>query len=427
VEGSAVAQSLKKIFKKIDNNLIIRFFSSNSSFFTRRNKLTFQAIVLKILHSFQDSVEFNLSTFLPLLNIPVVTAGAFSIARYKINFEFFQYLNKELNEYIETLDLKLWKGYRVIAGDGTTINLPVHKSTINHFGLFRDSKTGGKTVMANAAMLYDVLNNYVIASNISPFETGEKTIISNLITQTFLDKSIIVLDRHYSNFHILKLLLNNNLSFCVRLKTSKFSFSKQVLEQSEDDFITEWTPSEAERATCKKKQIDSQSIKVRITKIMLPSGEIEVLVTNLFDIEKFSKTDIEDLYKMRWEIEEGYKKLKPKMKLEEFGSKRQEGIYQEFYSHIFMMNITQILCNLSQKKIELKTPKRKIKYKYNWANAFKFIQNEFINLLTNNNIEDILNKLLTQIENSIISIRPNRSFRRTTQSIEKHRYSPMYK
>ena len=92
-----------------------------------------------------------------------------------------------------------------------------------------------------------------------------------------------------------------------------------------------------------------------------------------------------------------------------------------------MMNITQILCNLSQKKIELKTPKRKIKYKYNWANAFKFIQNEFINLLTNNNIEDILNKLLTQIENSIISIRPNRSFRRTTQSIEKHRYSPMYK
>ncbi len=407
--------------------MIVRYFSSHPSFFTRQNKLTFQAIVLKILHSFQDSVEFNLNTFLPLLNIPVVTAGAFSIARYKINFELFQYLNKELNDYIETLDLKHWKGFRVIAGDGTTVNLPIHKSTIDHFGLFRDSKCGGKTVMANAVMLYDVLNNYVIASNISPFKTGEKTIVSNLVNQTSLDNSIIVLDRGFSNLHIFKLLINNSLSYCVRIKTSNSDFASHVLKQQEDDFITEWIPSEAERATCRNKQVDTLPIKVRVTKIILPCGEIELLVSNFFDMEKFSKSDIEELYKMRWAIEEGYKKLKPKMKLEEFGSKRQEGIYQEFYGHIFMMNITQILCNLSQKKIEIKTKKRKIKYKYNWINAYKFILNDFINLLTSNKIEDVLEKLLKQIENSIISIKPDRYFRRTKHSSKKHRYSPMYK
>ena len=61
--------------------------------FTRRYKLTFEAVVLKILHSFQDSVDFNLLTFLPQLKIPAVTAGAFSITRYKLKIDLLLDLN----------------------------------------------------------------------------------------------------------------------------------------------------------------------------------------------------------------------------------------------------------------------------------------------------------------------------------------------
>lgn len=368
-----------------------------------------------------------MTTFLPQLSIPKVTAGAFTSARYKIKIDLFHDLNQELNKYIESLPPKLWKGFRLIAGDGTTVNLPVHKTTIEHFGLFRDTKLGGKTILANAGMLYDVLSNYVLASNISPFKIGEKKIISQLIEETDLVNSIIILDRSFCSFSSFKQLINKDLNFCVRLKTSDSLFAEKILTHPSNDIILDWFPSEGERSTCRKKSLDCSHIQVRATKVILPCGETEVLISSLLNTSIYSESDINTLYQMRWGIEEGYKKLKPKMKLEEFGCKRQEGIYQEFYSHIFMMNLTQIFCNLAQETIEIKIKKRKNKYKYNWTNAYKFIQLEFANLFIMNNILEIVNKIIQQIKTSIVAIIKGRSFKRTTQSMKKHRFSPMYK
>ena len=87
-------KSLKKIFDKIFNRDNINNLVVKQTDFTRHNKLTFEAVVFKILHSFQDSVDFNLCTFLPQLNIPTITAGAFSIARYKLKIELFLGLNR---------------------------------------------------------------------------------------------------------------------------------------------------------------------------------------------------------------------------------------------------------------------------------------------------------------------------------------------
>jgi hypothetical protein len=424
---TAIAKSLKKIFEKVCNNHNISDLTHKSTDFTRRYKLSFDSVVLKILHSFQDSVEYNLSTFLPKLNIPIVTGAAFSYARYKLKIDLFQDLNQEMFNLIDTLPKKLWNGYRLVAGDGTTVNLPVHKSTIEHFGVFRESKTGGKTVHASAAMLYDVLSNFILSAEITPFKIGEKTIMSSLIKESNLSNTIMLFDRGFCTFSFFKELINNKLDFCIRLKTSESLFANKILNHESDDFIIDWIPSEAECSTAKKKGIDPKPITVRATKITLPSGEIEVLISSLLDMDKFSKSDISELYQLRWGIEEGYKKLKPKMKLEQFGCKKQEGIYQEFYSHIFMMNLTQILCNQAQSNIEQKTIKRKHTYKYNWINAYKFIKNSFIELFTNADIETIIGLLLKQIERSIIAIIEDRSFIRTIGGGRKNRHSPEYK
>ena len=115
------------------------------------------------------------------------------------------------------------------------------------------------------------------------------------------------------------------------------------------------------------------------------------------------------------------------MKLEQFGCKKQEGIYQEFYSHIFMMNLTTLIGMDAQKAIDAKTKGRKYRYKYNWSNAFKFVQNSFINLFKEDDIGTVIETIIRQIEKSMIAIVPNRKFERQTHSIKKHRFSPMYK
>ena len=168
-------------------------------------------------------------------------------------------------------------------------------------------------------------------------------------------------------------------------------------------------------------------IKVRVTKVVLPSGEIELLISNLFDKEQITLEDLKELYHFRWSIEEGFKFLKPQMKLEQFGCKKADGVYQEFYAHIIMMNITTLIANLSESDIEKRTRDRKYKYKYNRVNAWKFVRNKIIELYSMEHIGSIIDQLLQQISKSIIAIVPGRSFPRNHKFKRKNRFSPVYK
>jgi hypothetical protein len=93
----------KKIFNFIVNNHNVSYLTALKTDFTRHNKLTFSSVALKILHSFQNSVAFDMATFMPKPDIKPVTAGAFSIALYKIKIDFFHELDRKIRSHINTL------------------------------------------------------------------------------------------------------------------------------------------------------------------------------------------------------------------------------------------------------------------------------------------------------------------------------------
>lgn len=369
-----------------------------------------------------------MADFLPRLSIEPVTGSAFSIARYKIKSDFFSaFCRHTTQEVLKSGKGKYWKGYRVLAGDGTTIGLPVSKDTVGHFGLFAQTQAGTRTVIANACMIYDVLTNFVLDASIATTRTAEFSMIQNMLDNTAMDNSILILDRGFSKYYFYKMLMDKGLNFCIRQKTSAHDFSAQVLHNTEDDFITKWYPSQAERATCYQKGIEPSPISVRVTKIALTSGETEILITSLLNKETISLQDLKELYHLRWNIEEAFKLLKPQMKLEQFGCRKADGIYQEFYAHIIMMNITALIGNLSQSVIEKRTEGRKYTYKYNRVNAWKFVRNKIIDLYIEDSREAIITQLVQQISKSIIAIIPNRSFPRDHRFKRKNRLSSMYK
>jgi hypothetical protein len=348
------------------------------------------------------------------------------MARYKIKLSFFLGLNNIVGEYIETLKPKLWNGFRLIAGDGTTVNLPPSSSVKNHFGIFRENKSGTKTCMANACILYDVLSNFTLDSIISPISIGEGSLMNNMLLKHKWANSIILLDRGFGYFSTCKILLSRGSGFCIRLKTSQSDFAKKALLNPFNDFITEWIASEAEKVTCKKNKLDHHSIKVRVTKVLLNTGEIELLVSTLLDMAQISEKAIQELYNLRWGVEEGFKKLKPKMKLEQFGCRRYEGIYQEFYAHIFMMNLVEIVAADAEEIIITKTKNRKLKYKYNWQNAFRFLRDKFIDIFHLGEFINSLQDIVEKIANSLIAVKDKRTFPRN-QDRDKSRNTQCYK
>ena len=68
---------------------------------------------------------------------------------------------------------------------------------------------------------------------------------------------------------------------------------------------------------------------------------------------------MKELFALGQGVEGGIKKLKPKMKLEQFGCRKQDGVYQDFYAHIFMMNMFALIGSGIQEEMDRVTIKSK--------------------------------------------------------------------
>jgi hypothetical protein len=196
--------------------------------------------------------------------------------------------------------------------------------------------------------------------------------------------------------------------FCIRMSTGVTAFAKTVMADSRMDFVTEWVPTRSECGTARA----SGPVRVRVTKAVLETGETELLVSSLLDMDAVSSGDMVELYAMRWGVEEGIKNLKPKMKVEQFGCRRPEGVYQEFYAHILAMNMVALAGMAAEGAIEEKTMDRKLTYQYNWKNAFRYLRDVTVDLFSLECAEKLLETLVGNIANSVIAIRKGRKFSR---------------
>jgi len=104
------------------------------------------------------------------------------------------------------------------------------------------------------------------------------------------------------------------------------------------------------------------TINIRLIRILLSTGEIEVLATSLLDETIFSTDDFSYLYSLRWGIETFFSKVKGRLALENFTGKSVESIYQDFWSTIFISNLETIMMEDVEKNMNADSiPERKKK------------------------------------------------------------------
>lgn len=325
------------------------------------------------------------------------------------------------------IEKKLWKGHRLIGIDGSTANLPPSKDIISHFGLTAQTDTGIKRSLARISFCYDLLNDFVVNNNITPMNEGEKTHFLQSITEIEDQNDIYILDRGYGHYNTALALLDLHKNYCIRFSATS-NFIKQVLSNPSRDFITEWYPSEKEKENSRNAGMKYRPIKVRATKIKLNTGETEILISSLLDQDKYSYKDISWLYSKRWIVEEGFKKLKPKMKIEHFGCRKAQGIYQEFYAHIFVMNIVAFMRIIANRRLNKRTCKRKFKYQTNWQNAYRIVRENILKLFFFNAPEELISQIVNQISFSVIAYIPDkRAVRDTRNDNKRGRIGQYYK
>lgn len=166
---------------------------------------------------------------------------------------------------------------------------------------------------------------------------------------------------------------------------------------------------------------------LRLLKIPLSSGQIEILATNLLDREVFDVPTMKSLYNMRWGVEEAFKLFKKAINIEHFTGKTVHSIRQDFHAKVFMLNIASIMRTQyidEHNRSEIKTKHFK---KVNKTHVLAKTKDYLICLMTSDNIICIINQIKQMLKNSFDIVRPNRSFKRTDTSSRRRSKSLNYK
>ena len=68
------------------------------------------------------------------------------------------------------------------------------------------------------------------------------------------------------------------------------------------------TPNTASARQCREGHLPADPLRVRLIRVELESGEVEVLITSLLDTKAYPYRAFAKLYALRWGIEENYKR-----------------------------------------------------------------------------------------------------------------------
>ena len=311
-----------------------------------------------------------------LIGFKSFTKSAFVQYRKKIRPEVFKKLSAILIEEFYTdneLGIKLWNGFRVLAVDGSSVTLPFTKALKKRYGLTKNQTNTG-VVQARVSVLYDVLNNYVLDSQLSPKSIGERA-LGLLHLEKSKVNDLIIYDRGYPSYDFINTHCIKNIDYLMRVKVSFSGVTKAFIASNKRSQIVEIYPGKDVVLSDKQYHRDTP-IKVRLLRVDLPSGETELLITSLLDSKEYPYKIFKALYFKRWGVETFYDELKNKLKVEYFSGYSNQSILQDFNAAIFISNVQTLIVNDLEDEIKELTKHRKLSYKINTNLSYGFMKNK---------------------------------------------------
>lgn len=419
------------------NREILEKFSISDRNFIRTRKLPFARLVLLITKLCKKTLSIELEKFFEEMGCPMnCSISAFTQQRLKLKPVFFYWWNMVLwgSYYLHYGNaVRRWKGYRIVAADGSSISLVNNPALSLHFGGQSNQQTN--FVLAKTFYHYDVLNELILVPQIKPYRYGELNMAYDAVDK--IEEDMLTLyDRNFSNYKMVALHLwqEKERKFVIRAKETQ-NMIKEFIESGEASFIVYMQPTASAIAGLEKSGFiitKDSLLKVRLVRVELP-GSIEVLITNLWEEDGHPAAEFKDLYFMRWGVETNISVQKNILQLESFSGLTVQAVLQDFYATVMMANLHSVLIKDAQQTIEDTLKHRKYPMKINKNKSFGKLKVNLVSLFVNNDVEAILQKLHAHFVKDVIPIRKGRSFKRirkNVQSKSKHKtftnFKPSY-
>ena len=170
-------------------------------------------------------------------------------------------------------------------------------------------------------------------------------------------------------------------------------------------------------------EYQTKTITCRLIKVVLVTGETEILCTSLKDKEVYKIEVFNELYRLRWNEEEAYKLFKSRIELENFSGKTALAIKQDFHAKVFLMTLCASYAHPIEEKViqEYKADEdRKFSQKINRTNAIGMTQSILIAVFIKKQFRKAIKAFDDIVAKTREIIRPNRSLPRNHKPKKKY-------
>jgi len=394
--------------------------------FTRERKLPLPTVIVFLLNQIRACLQTELNRFFKVIEgadvaVRRVTKGAFCQARKKLSDQAFVALNREAVEgFYRWAPVKRWRGYRLIAFDGTTHRLPQTKTNREHFGI---AKGGGdkSAAVARVSCAFDVLNDVVVDASIGPYSKGERKFAVEHL-EHLGSEDLVLMDQGYVATWLIQFMQERGVAFCCRIPGGQYKVTQEFRDSGKSEAVITLPPSRHAKAMYEALGLELKPIQVRIVRVKTDEGEDVFLLTSLSE----SVEVMGALYRNRWPVEELYKRIKCRIEVENFTGKLPHTIYQDFHATVLTGNLVAMLSQPAREEFAQDQGERQWSRRLNWTQVIGHLKDTMVLLFTRADIEGILDQLMALFLSCWESFRPDRHFPRNHR-MNKRVYHTAYK
>ena len=352
-----------------------------------------------------------------------VSEAAFCRARQKLKPAALAILNDVLMDAAKAqIAERRWRDFRVLAVDGSTARLPSTPAIAEYFG----GPRGSGVPLARFSRLYDVLNDRVIQADMEPYRTGERELAAHYLLDAEPD-DLFLYDRGYPAFWLFAFHHAEQRHYCARVRHDFHAEVTAFVADGVKQRTVLLTSNATSARQCHDYHLPTDPLRVRLIRVELSNGEVEVLATSLLDTKLYPQRAFAKLYALRWGIEENYKREKQRLEIENFSGRTPRVLLQDFHAKIFAQNLTAIIATLAQWLADARYRHRQHTYRINFANALSKMKNNLVRIFMHTSPMELCWRLILRMADAVEAVRPGRSYPRNLKKVRVPGFQQQYR
>jgi hypothetical protein len=278
--------------------------------------------------------------------------GAYCQARKRLPEGFFSDVARRTGRALESnVDKQwLWKSRRVYVYDGSSVSMPDTPENQRDYPQPDTQKPGLGFPLARIAAVFSLACGAVLDLGICRYAGKGQSELGMLRTlwNMFLPGDVMLADRLMCAWTEMVMLKQRGVESVCRLTSHRTADFRRGERLGKNDHIVKWLKP------TKPRSIDRETYDALPEFLMIRECRVQVeqrgfrvrtlvIATTLLDADLFSKDDLAQLYRARWNAELDLKSLKRTLQMDVLRCKTPELVRKEIWTHVLAYNLIRTI------------------------------------------------------------------------------------